>query len=875
MLFFALLCAAALSLNNLSEAMLKYESKAGTDYMLTVDTTMETAITSMRAPIHRFAKDRLLDGIRQLYTPSEFIIGQSKLREQIIGLRHSYSGIKGMAVITSKYGLWDNVTETYDVDALHGALVEKLSARRLSVLSEADYAGLPWEARLGGAPALAVMIADPASGETIAVLLGMLDPDVLFSLEEGMELVITDRNLNKVWSSNNALNPELIGAARELTMGDSELHLRTLTTGRSIVTWRYSSATGLHYIWAKNVDNIPALSAIRLWTWGLMALCLVIGLLIVYIATTRLIAPLHRLNEAVRSAFDERGVSWERPRPSLLSVRTKLILYGGGGIALSLGLFIGMLYIASERYVREASEQAMRNTVKQAALCIDLQMEFNEWTSLDLALNEDVQESIMSSDRTQLMSVLEDYALWQDNIDSICLYNELGSLLFSTKNPSALLQEALTEHTKRLSDGADGKPVWTREEDSIDSRGVSMTRRVRNIYREADKFRAIGYVKLVLSDQLYERSYRPLLHSGENVVYVLDGEGRVISGSNLSPNELDETALADGLADGSAPLQMSLRREDWRLVAFLQSDELQRSSQRMVHNSLQVLFIAIATVLLVIASIAFRIIQPITALGAMVTERAGIEPERGDEIQELSRQFHLMFERLDALVEELSQRRIYEMELTRRKEEAEMIAYQAQINPHFLSNTLLSVNMLIQMGELTDAREMLRDLGRLFEMMILRGQNMIPLVQEAEYLSAYLSLQKKRFERMDFHVRIDPEAEQVLVPRMALQPLVENALYHGLELSDHQGKVIVRARRKGGAIVIYIYDNGKGMQKKQLDTLHTMLKEPRQPNRIGLWNVNERLGLYLGDRYEMTARSIPGKWTMFTIVILEEGMGDV
>lgn len=869
----ALLCVSLVSLSNITDAIFNYEGKVASDYLLTVDTTMEATMMSMQASISRFANEWLLEGVHQLSAPSEFALGQAKLRDEIMNICYSYSSIEDILIVTSRYGLWGNVTRTFPEDMLASELVQRLEPNQLRLLTLEDFRGTPVESILKGRPTLAFPIVDPEDGQVLAALFGMLDPDVLFSLEDGMQLLIADRNFDGIWCSEPAAAQELIDCARSLPARQERGQLRTLPSGRYLVASQYSPATGLNLVFGKRVEQIPALRLIYAVTGGLALGALALGLGIIYRSAARLVQPLLALGRAVRHAFDNSPSAMEGVKEAgWLSVRRRLILQGGGGIVLSLALFISALYVATNRYVFESAEQAARNTVKQAALCIDLQMEYMEWTSLDLALNEEIQKCLMNSARAQLMSELDGYIRWQENLTRINLYSELGELMYSTAGSGAPEQGPLEESTRRAADAADGKPIWVQERDARMGQAASMVRRVRNIYRESDKFKAIGYIKLVASDQLFEKSYQPLLHTGGNEVYVDDGRGGILSGSRRTLDGLRDSA-AGSTAALSVQLEQDLGRERWRLVARLQSDELYQGSRQMLASSVRVLLAAVAAVIFVIGTIAYRIVRPIQALGALMTERTGILPDRGDEVDQLTWQFTRMFEKLDALVEELSQRRIYEIELTRRKNEAEMAAYQAQINPHFLSNTLLSVNMLIQMGETEDARAMLRDLGKLFEMMILRGENMIPIVQEAEYLRAYLSLQKMRFDRLTFRIEVAPEVAQALIPRMSLQPLVENALYHGLELYSQPGRVVICARKWGEDIRVYVYDNGKGMSERQIGALKEMLASQRQPERIGLWNVNERLTLYLGARYEMTLRSIPGKWTLITIII-REGAGN-
>ncbi|MBI9108985.1 MAG: sensor histidine kinase [Spirochaetales bacterium] len=239
--------------------------------------------------------------------------------------------------------------------------------------------------------------------------------------------------------------------------------------------------------------------------------------------------------------------------------------------------------------------------------------------------------------------------------------------------------------------------------------------------------------------------------------------------------------------------------------------------------------------------------------------------EGTDEIRELAREYDIMVTR----IRELMQENIMEQELKRK---SDLKALQAQINPHFLYNTLDSI---IWMGEMKQHREVVQmtsALSKLFRISISKGRELITITEEISHVQSYLTIQEMRYkDKFRYLLDIDPDIHDLIILKITLQPLVENAIYHGIKEVDHQGFIRITGRREGDDIIFEVSDNGKGMNQQQLVELIegvTAADEKRSRlsrQGLGVRNVHERIRIYFGEGYGLSFASEEGKGTVITV----------
>lgn len=238
-----------------------------------------------------------------------------------------------------------------------------------------------------------------------------------------------------------------------------------------------------------------------------------------------------------------------------------------------------------------------------------------------------------------------------------------------------------------------------------------------------------------------------------------------------------------------------------------------------------------------------------------------------DEIGELSEQFGKMITHIRQLMEE-----IVEEQETRRN--YELMLLNAQINPHFLYNTLDSLMWLIRINKLEDAQTMLQALTNFLKTGLNQGKDIITLKQEAENVKSYLAIQKLRYQsKLNYEVFLEEEAQNYQIPKLILQPLVENAIYHGIKQKENGGSISVWCYLHQNTLLLRVKDNGAGMNASELDTLTADIEaiDVKQRNSYGMVNVNERLRLFFKERYSLSIESKPNMGTEVTIRIKDGG----
>ena len=229
-----------------------------------------------------------------------------------------------------------------------------------------------------------------------------------------------------------------------------------------------------------------------------------------------------------------------------------------------------------------------------------------------------------------------------------------------------------------------------------------------------------------------------------------------------------------------------------------------------------------------------------------------------EEIEELDEGINKMARKISALLENVRQEK--EMQhLT------ELQLIQAQVNPHFLYNTLDTIVWLIEGGMTDDAVEMISSFSIFFRTSLSKGNDIIPLSEEERHTLSYLEIQQYRYrDILEFEINIPKELSGIPVPKLSIQPLAENALYHGIKNRRGKGKILIEGREEEDALVLTVSDNGQGMTPERLHEVQEAIRIGERAG-FGLAAVAERIALYYGPGYGMKIFSEEGKGTTVEI----------
>ena len=308
----------------------------------------------------------------------------------------------------------------------------------------------------------------------------------------------------------------------------------------------------------------------------------------------------------------------------------------------------------------------------------------------------------------------------------------------------------------------------------------------------------------------------------------------------------------------------------WRVVGLSFTDELTVERRTQIIFSIAISFFCCGIIALIVLRAYSKIVNApvrslIKAMNAFENQAENFRYKGGNESVTELRIISSSFEHMANTIQNLMER-VHREEQELRK--TELKALQAQINPHFLYNTLDSIQWMCEQGKTKDAAEMVRALARLFRISISRGRELITIKEELQHAEKYHIIQSYRY-RSQFSYTIDASDELMdcLCNKITIQPLIENAIYHGIDRMVDEGeiKITVKPAEDDDDILITVSDNGVGMTKEQCGKI--LAKDRSDSGGIGVKNVNDRLKIYFGKKYGLSIESELDVGTTVTVRI--------
>lgn len=365
-----------------------------------------------------------------------------------------------------------------------------------------------------------------------------------------------------------------------------------------------------------------------------------------------------------------------------------------------------------------------------------------------------------------------------------------------------------------------------------------------------------------------------------------------LNGILKSLNSLEdrvEEIETDALVSGSYDTNMERLDMNIRILTELIQEQIQRyiyyeatnlqalreEIRKDVVNVLQMSVVVYAFILtgalLISRKITLDITQPIQRL-CEVTKQAGkgdfavrASEDSNNELAVLGSSFNQMVEEIGKLVEDI---RVEQLNLRA----TELKLLQAQINPHFLYNTLDTIVWLAEAGKKEEVVWMVSSLSNFFRTTLSKGRDYISVEEEESHIRSYLEIQQFRYrDILEYEIQIPEELYGFQILKLTLQPLVENALYHGIKNKRGLGHIRVTGRAEGECLVFRVWDDGMGMSPERLELVRRMIRgevqSKDQSSGFGLFNVWQRLQLNYGAEYGLEIDSRYGEWTETKVVI--------
>ena len=594
-------------------------------------------------------------------------------------------------------------------------------------------------------------------------------------------------------------------------------------------------------------------------------------------------------------------------KPSGLRARWKTMYHRSSiqlilSIAFTAVAVIGMLFLGMALLLRfsssanEMAAETSQRVLEQVNWSLDSylrsMMRVSDTVYYRVIKNADLEQSGTEQELRDALELL--YAKDRDVLVSLALFDSDGGLISATpltelKNsvmPSR--EEWFTAAMERIENLHFSTPHVQNLFEDPDSRYHWVVSLSRHVELTGGGVIRSGVLLVDMNFSGIEQICKDVSFSdGQGYLYLIDRNGEIIYHPRqqliyaglLEENNQAAAAYSDGTY---TEVFRSQRRQvtvktvgytGWKLVGVAPTESLRDNYSQLLLFALFVVSLSIFLLVFVNLRLSEWITAPMKKLDLAVrqlekgAETADFDVDGPYEVEHLSHSVQSMVSTMRHLMEDVIQQE-------EEKRRSELDVLQSQINPHFLYNTLDSVVWMTENGRTQEAVVMLTALARFFRISLSKGSNIIPIGDELEHARNYLTIQKMRYKnKFSVDISAEPGIEKLYTIKLIVQPILENAIYHGMEYADGDGEIHIRAFREGENAVIEVEDNGPGMSD---ETVQQLLKPGRcskaKDSGIGLRNVHQRIRLTFGAAYGLSIRSEPDNGTVVRICLpaLEE-----
>jgi len=427
------------------------------------------------------------------------------------------------------------------------------------------------------------------------------------------------------------------------------------------------------------------------------------------------------------------------------------------------------------------------------------------------------------------------------------------------------------------------KSIWTGlvsfkfRYDATESNVFAISKAV--VHKEFGK--TIGMVALYVEESVVAEIYENSLNYPGGQFYILDENNAIISSRDksllyndftemtaISLPEMNDSEMSYIFNHGEDKTLISalhFKHLDWKIISVVPlnaiTEENRKITELIILSGILCLILALGLSFILSRSITrpiFRLANTMRKIrNGQMTIRSNYHSS--DEIGILSDGFNALMDRIEDLVAKNAEKE-------RTKAEIEFKLLQSQIKPHFLYNTVETIISLIKLNMKTEAIAAAKYMAEFYNISLSKGNDIISVRKEMKLTESYLEIQKLRYvEYMDYTMEIDEEILDCATPKLVLQPIVENAIYHGLKRKAEKGLLRITGYVQYGQIVLEVFDNGVGMEEVQIEQLLKQKKEDKTNISFGAQSVHNRIKLLYGDSYGLEVESVLGSHTKVII----------
>ncbi len=546
-----------------------------------------------------------------------------------------------------------------------------------------------------------------------------------------------------------------------------------------------------------------------------------------------------------------------------------------GVVLIGAGLFFSFVR-SSEQIYASQQESSLVYAQRNIDSFLRSVMTLSDTIYYNMIKNKNLDAEQLPSDSLNLL-----YAQNRANISSIALLNSGGTIIMSAplSKPKPLSRASFTdwftialEKVENLHFGSPNVENLFENTDYGYSWILPMSRFVR-------LNSSSGVDSGVLVINIYTESLELLcseISTGDTTVYITTRDGEIISHPQqgeiysgiMEPPPVEYASLPDGTHNvGNSLIAIrTIGYTGWRVVSVSANNTAEQLGFQLMMYGAAMLILVLFLIVFINFRVSEYISRPLMELERSVhTLNDGGEVavlESGSyEVKNLGKAIRQVVSTMRSLMNDV-------LEQERQKRLAELEVLQSQINPHFLYNTLDSVIWLTENGRNDEAVEMISSLARIFRISLAKGKSQITLAQEFAHAKSYLDIQKIRYKnRFSYRLSLPPELAECMTLKLIIQPILENAIYHGL--TEDECDIFVTAYPRDKGVVIDVSDTGVGIPEEILSTLLVDTGADRQSkgSGIALINVDRRIKLAFGESYGLSISSVPDEGTTVSIFL--------
>ena len=546
-------------------------------------------------------------------------------------------------------------------------------------------------------------------------------------------------------------------------------------------------------------------------------------------------------------------------------------------------IFFLVVFQWMKKTVMEQYTSAAIQSVDAVSQNVDYILRDIEVLSDSILTNRDFIEGVKAGDGQQIQSNLEGAFISNFHVEGIYALTDAG-YFWSGAETEGKTKGVPQQELEKTS----GEIIWfPTYERTIRILSGNVTRQCFSMGRkiiDVNSLEELGYLNILINEWQLQESYGDI-RDEQSKVLICTKEGKIVSDteSKLKDSYMVDKGLTDLVFSSmeTSSAEYKIKNEpyvvisapcngaEWRLVKVMPRSALYKPVNRMQRY----MFIWSSVIVIISIGAAYwfsrRISRPITVLqnGMKEVENGNMEAHVNirvrNELDDLGESFNHMVYRVNSLMDEI-------VFAEKQKNELELEVLHAQINPHFLYNTLNTIRWMAKIKGEDSISTAIVALVKLLRVSISLSKNMIMLLDEIEYVKNYLTIQRLRFNQLfTINYEISPEHEKISVPKMILQPIVENSLIYGVNEEENDRELVIRifTREVGACVEVVVEDNGPGIEKEVLDTIFSGEKNINKFSKVGLNNINQRIHMYFGANYGLRIHSEKGRGTTVIVTI--------